>query len=334
VLSTFRRLAMVATCIASLPTPVHAADAAAEALFQEAVRLLKRGEFDEACAKLSASQRREPRSGTLLNLAACEEQRGRTATAWALYKDAASLARSENKPSYAEKATSLAAGVESRLIYLHITVNAPVAGEAVTLDGKPLDPGSFETALPVDKGAHTVLANATGFAPWKTELLIEQTTTLAVPALLAESAEGPALATPARADVTVAAPAASTPSDSVLRAVPTWAWVTGGAGVSLLATSVVFRVLQTKAGSELDSHCGADRQSCDPSYDFSSVHRREQRDFGLFVGLGSAGLVSAAVASYALVHTLRARPKAEGVQLTPVLALDSGALRAGLHGAF
>ncbi|MFM2416591.1 MAG: hypothetical protein RL385_1314 [Pseudomonadota bacterium] len=328
----FRRLAIAAICIASLPAPVHAADAAAEALFQEAVRLLKRGEFDEACAKLSASHRREPRSGTLLNLAACEEQRGRTATAWALYKDAASLARSESKPGYADKATSLAAAVEPRLIYLHIAVNTPVAGEAITLDGKPLDPGSFETALPVDPGPHTLVAAAPGFASWKAELQVEQTSTLAVPALPAESS--PAAASPAHEAEPATAPAPSAAPASALRAVPTWAWVTAGAGVSLLGTSVVFRVLQTNAGAELDSHCGADRQSCDPSYDFASAHRREQRDFALFVGLGSAGVVGAAIATYSLVQALRAQPKVDGVHVMPVLAVDRGALRAGLHGVF
>ncbi len=57
------------------------ADTIAASLYEEGVALLKGKQFEEACAKLDASFKREPLSGTLMILAQCHELRGMTATA-------------------------------------------------------------------------------------------------------------------------------------------------------------------------------------------------------------------------------------------------------------
>src|SRR5262245_30306021 len=106
-------------------TWARAADPAAEALFQEAVNLMKNNDFAAACPKLEARQRREARSGTLLNLASCREHEGKTATAWALYKDAATMARSEGRREHADKASKLAAALEPKLARLRVDVATP-----------------------------------------------------------------------------------------------------------------------------------------------------------------------------------------------------------------
>src|SRR6185369_4715015 len=67
--------------------------AAAEALFDEGRRLAQAGKFAEGCPKLEASQKLDPALGTLLNLADCNEKLGKTASAWAQYREATSLAR-------------------------------------------------------------------------------------------------------------------------------------------------------------------------------------------------------------------------------------------------
>src|SRR5262245_45288580 len=54
----------------------------AERFFLEGRASMKAGRYEEACARFAESQRFEPASGTLLNLAACREAQGRTATAW------------------------------------------------------------------------------------------------------------------------------------------------------------------------------------------------------------------------------------------------------------
>ena len=55
--------------------------ATAEKLFQEGRRLMANGSIEEACAKFTESQRLDPSSGTLINLAACHAELGMTASA-------------------------------------------------------------------------------------------------------------------------------------------------------------------------------------------------------------------------------------------------------------
>src|ERR1700681_1794781 len=60
--------------------------AAAESLFNDAREAMAKKNFNQACAKFQESNRLDPAVGTLFNLANCEEQRGRLATAWTLFQ--------------------------------------------------------------------------------------------------------------------------------------------------------------------------------------------------------------------------------------------------------
>src|SRR5258706_4007829 len=61
---------------------------AAQALYDEARQLVAAGKFEQACPKLKASYELDPGGGTLLNLADCYERQGKTAQAYATFKDA------------------------------------------------------------------------------------------------------------------------------------------------------------------------------------------------------------------------------------------------------
>lgn len=167
----------------------------AEALFREGKRLMNEGKFAAACPKLEESQRIDPKLGVLLNLAACHAAEGKTATAWAEYNEAASQAARAGRAEYLDVAKQQIAELEPKLARLVIKSAASTSGLVVTLDGTVLGAGSLGSALPVDPGAHTVIAKAPGKTDWSKTIEISQgpsTQTVTVPAL-----EEPVVAAPA-----------------------------------------------------------------------------------------------------------------------------------------
>src|SRR5471032_2545697 len=86
--------------------------AAAEALFDEGVKQMKVGNFTVGCPTLEESERVDPGVGTLLYLGECYEKLGRTASAWATFREAASLAASSGESGREKVAVERAARLE------------------------------------------------------------------------------------------------------------------------------------------------------------------------------------------------------------------------------
>ena len=129
--------------------------AAGEALFLEGRRLMKAGDVAAACAKLAESERLDPAVGTLANLADCEEQLGRTASAWQHWREAAD--RMPAGDPRRVMAGARAAALEKRLARLSVNL-APGASRDVVVfrDGVRLGEASYGLYLPIDPGAHVV----------------------------------------------------------------------------------------------------------------------------------------------------------------------------------
>jgi hypothetical protein len=159
----------------ALATPAFAQDpsskAAAEALFIDGRNLMAQGKHAEACRKFEASQKLEPGIGTMLNLAQCYEATGRTASAWAQYREAIPLARAAGSREREDFATERSKVLESRLSTLTIrATSGGAAGVALSVrrDGVSVDPAELGTPIPVDPGLHKVEASADGKTPWST----------------------------------------------------------------------------------------------------------------------------------------------------------------------
>ncbi len=250
---------------ASQPSPTD--KALATELFNQGRTLLAQGQTAEACRKLEESQRLDPASGTLLNLAVCHEKQGRTASAWAEFRDARVLAQRDNRDDRVALADEHIRALEGKLSKL--TVNVPPAATApalvVELDGGALPPDAWGIPLPVDPGEHTIEASAPGRSTWTGKVLVGpegDVQTVALPKL-ESSAPGP----PRTSPPLPSAPAASTgpaplQGEAPTAAAPTFdptrrtiAIVAGAVGLVGIGIGSYFGVLAFAKKSESDAEC-------------------------------------------------------------------------------
>jgi hypothetical protein len=155
------------------PAAVHAQSAEAEVLFRDGRDLLKQGKLVAGCDKLAASERLESSVGTLLNLGDCREKLGRLASAWAAFRKAEAMAkRAAGDDRRQAEASRRAAQLEPRLPNLEIDVADPVDGLIVRRDGELVGEAQWHTAVPVDPGSYTIVAEAAGYQAWRTTVPI------------------------------------------------------------------------------------------------------------------------------------------------------------------
>src|SRR4051812_37121593 len=163
--------------------------AVAQALFDEAKALMAGGQAAAACPKLEESQRLDPRSGTLINLASCYEQTGRLASAWGRYVDAAASAKLQGNSEREQVARERAAALVPRLSKLAIVLAPALSalpGLELRRDGAVVGQPAWGVALPSDPGQHKVSATAPGHRPFEATVTVAgegQTSTVNVPEL-------------------------------------------------------------------------------------------------------------------------------------------------------
>jgi hypothetical protein len=147
--------------------------ALAEALFEEGKRLMVAERYDEACPRLAESQQAEPAGGTVLLLAVCLERQGKLASAWASFSEALVVARRDRNAQRTSVARQHLAALSPRLTRLVVRVSTELStlpGLVVLRDGVPLPAASWDTALPVDAGAHVIEARSPGQEPVRVEV--------------------------------------------------------------------------------------------------------------------------------------------------------------------
>jgi hypothetical protein len=212
----------VALC---LSLPAHAqspAQMAAELTFTEGVRLMKSGDCNAALSSFEESQRLDPASGTLLDIAYCQSVLGKKASAWLTYRKALALAQASARAEHAALAREQGEALFAELPRLTAAVPPSSSPElSVLLDGQPLPRELWNEALPLDAGGHTLLAERGGRRSQKTFSVEQgQHVVLEIPA---EVALAPVRSEP---------PAASVAPPPVLGTQRTWALAVGGAGAA------------------------------------------------------------------------------------------------------
>lgn len=228
----------------------------AEGLFWEGRRASDAGDFDTACARFAESQRFDPAPGTLINLADCEEQRGRTATAWGLYREVlGALGPSDERRTTYVRARI--AELEPKLPRLTVRDGTETKGLRITRDGSELGAASHGVALPVDPGKHVVVAKAgKREARFEIELAPGESRELLVSAadLGGASATQPAKKSDAR-------PRQPGGTPTVQR---TAGWVLLGLGAAGLAAGTITGLLAIGRSGEVEDQCDAG-YACKPA---------------------------------------------------------------------
>ena len=299
--------------------------AAGETLFQEGRRLMRNREFGPACAKLEESYRLDPATGTLLNLAECEEQLGRTATAWQHWRTAADQMPSGDKRR--STAIGRAAGLEKNLARLTITLPPSAPPNAVVKrDGVALGAASLGLALPVDPGNHMLVVIAPGREKREVEVSLrarEQRAVVIEVGAASEPAPSAAIAKPS--NPSPAPDPKSGPVETALRiaptsepSTPTFGYALLGAGALGLGAGVFFMTQAMAARLDASAVCpdvgGAHRclSSAGPALE------RDKRNSLLADISTGAGLVAVGAGLYVVFKPRRIESSATTASFVPL----------------
>ncbi len=165
-------LAGWAAMLTASPQALAGDPAMAESLFRAGRALMAEGKVDQACPKFAESMRLDPAVGALLNLARCHERQGKTASAWAEYLEAATMARATGQLDRAEGARELAAELELRLSKLAIDASAVPVGLRILRNGVEIGPAARGVPVAVNPGSYAIEASAPGFRSWSTVIAV------------------------------------------------------------------------------------------------------------------------------------------------------------------
>lgn len=294
----------------------------AEALFRDGRALMDAGKLSEACPKLGESHRLDPKAGTILNLAVCQEQLGQVAQAWASYVEAARFAARANQAGREKAAKKKAAELEAILSKLTIEMQGELKDFSIFIDGKAHSPVIVGTALPLDPGDHEVEVRAPGYLPFKSRVNLPKGPAdikLSVPLPLSPETPAASAAPPPAPPASSPPPISPPPPENTILMPPspppvlhspspkkensamrTGAYIAGGVGAAGIVLGSIFGIRTFGLKADGDKECDADGYLCSQAgLDAHSAARTSATVSTLSFGVGLAG-VGTAVALWIL----------------------------------
>lgn len=281
--------------------------AVADALYRQARDLMASGKYDEACPKFAESQRLDPATGTLLNLAACHEKQGKLATAWLEYSDALVAARRDGREDRVQYAADRVAALEPKLsrLTLLLAPDADMPGLTLELDGANVGRAVLGAATPVDPGKHSVQVSAPGkkTQTFSVEMgAVSDQQSLTISRLADAEPEAPPVAPAAPTTPPLAAPPPATRDELAARPIPTSVYVAGGVTLALVAGASATGLAYLSKKDDYENANGS-------------------RDRALKYGRINLGLwIGAAVGAGVTTYLFATRPtRQSALQVTPLL---------------
>lgn len=277
--------------------------------------------------------------GVRLNVADCHERQGRTATAWAEFREAASQAdkRGDARAGYARQRFDALA---RRLVKLQISVPSAsqLPGLAVRRDGTVVPSEALGSPLPVNPGSYTIDASAPGYRVWSTHIDVKkpgEVVTVEVPRLVVEpaNAEPPRPSTPNHASAAAPSPADESPPHEPAEVDPRHrrhllGIGAGAGGVAAIGVGIALGLEARSKWGSVGMHCDANHV-CDATGVSINHSARSFGTAGTIVG----GIGLAALAAGALLYATApaARPVVEHARLD---VDNDSTVRIGVGGRF
>lgn len=308
-----RHVAICAIFVGSLliGSPILAqseSPALAEELFRAGKQLMAEKRYAEACSKLAESQRIDPGGGTLVALALCHEAEGKTASAWAEFHEALSLARRDKHRSRERVATERIEALTPKLARLTLSVPKAVSALpqlVIRKDGVEIAPAAWDVAAPTDPGVHRIEALAEGKRAWSLEITLNESAneSVEIPELLDQVPSPPPLP---KAEARRVPPRRPKPTPV---AAPTDGWrsvgyVSAGVAATGVVVGSIFGVRAISLKRDADETCPAvqcnDRDAVERSRDSQTAADVATVSFAV----GALALVTAAYAL--LIHEPKA----------------------------
>jgi len=301
------RSTAILVMVAGLVRIAHADDASdAEQLFKEGQDLKEAGKPEQACVKFRAALDKNRNAvGTILNVALCDENEGKVASAYKLFSEAADRAREQNLGEHLAAAEDHKVKLSGRVPHVAIAFAEPLRDMKLVVDDQIVDV-STANDVEIDPGTRTIVVTAPGRVAYKTSVTIR---------------EGEHEA--------VAIPRLGTPVSGGRKSVGKVLTVSG-AGVVVAGIAVGFYA-RHKYNSQFPSHCDttpSDHPLCDPTGYAATQSAKTLGWVG--TGLGAAGLVAAGVGAY-LWFTAPHAESATHVSFAPVVSPEQAGIVAVGH---
>jgi hypothetical protein len=316
--------------------------AAARQLFDEARALVTQGNYEEACPRFEQSYRRDPGVGTLFNWADCLEHIGKTASAWAKFRDVADEAARKNQTEREQIATKRAADLLPQLSKVVLRLERVDSGLEIVRDGFSMLLSDQGKPIILDPGFHEFVAKAPGKRSWTSRVDVPsggRVVEVVVPALEDDSSPVTAgtkdteskketVMTATVVDAPVEPRRDSTPVPSTQR---TFAYVAGGVGIAGIAVGTLFGLRVYSKNNKADSICPSGN-NCTPSearqFESTISDAKSARNFSyLGFGLGGAALTTGVV-----LYLTAPKPKPTAWRFSPVF--DAKQWGATFEGSF
>ncbi len=218
--------------------------AAAEALFRSAQEAVEEGDWARACQLFEDSNRLDPAAGTVLNLARCNEEQGKLASAWRYYQEAAEkLPERDRRTAYAEAKIRELEGQVPKINFAPPEELADGDTFSLTVNGTSYSATMMGVELPFDPGLVEIVVEADGHEAYTVSLELVPGQVQATRLKL-----GPVIAS-----VDVDLPSVDAPSKKS-KAWPVALLSVGGAGAALGVAGAVWTGVELPKATDSD-HC-------------------------------------------------------------------------------